>query len=234
MGPNNPGIREDGLRELREIRLRRGLSQADLSAMTGVAEFTISEIESGKRDHPRPSTLRKLAQALEVEVADLYGDPDSPLAAALPLQEKLFNGGAKERGAFIERCRRHVAARVAHYDNRLAGAKNGGLFAGYKGAKALQDDAFEEFSQLRDSQNAELAERWLEDPEVPEAVKEELGFALVEAQKPFIRVVGRISDRVNELAETQAEKYEAEQEKERQREEMREATRRIERERRTA
>jgi transcriptional regulator with XRE-family HTH domain len=222
------------LREVREIRLRRGLSQADLSAMTGVAEFTISGIESGKRANPRPSTLRKLAQALEVEVADLYGDPENPLAEALPLQDRLFNGGAKERGAFIERCRRHVAARVAHYENRLAVAKNGGLYAGYKGAKDLQDDAYEEFSQLRDSQNDELIERWLDDPEVPEDVKEDLGFALVEAQKPFVRIVGRIGDRVSELAETQAEKDEAEQEKERRREEMREATRRIERERRTA
>ena len=222
------------MREVREIRLRRGLSQADLSAMTGVAEFTISGIESGKRANPRPSTLRKLAQALEVEVADLYGDPENPLAEALPLQDRLFNGGAKERGAFIERCRRHVAARVAHYENRLAVAKNGGLYAGYKGAKDLQDDAYEEFSQLRDSQNDELIERWLDDPEVPEDVKEDLGFALVEAQKPFVRIVGRIGDRVSELAETQAEKDEAEQEKERRREEMREATRRIERERRTA
>jgi len=202
--------------------------------MTGVAEFTISGIESGKRANPRPSTLRKLAQALEVEVADLYGDPENPLAEALPLQDRLFNGGAKERGAFIERCRRHVAARVAHYENRLAVAKNGGLYAGYKGAKDLQDDAYEEFSQLRDSQNDELIERWLDDPEVPEDVKEDLGFALVEAQKPFVRIVGRIGDRVSELAETQAEKDEAEQEKERRREEMREATRRIERERRTA
>src|SRR5215212_6359143 len=75
---NNPDIREDGLRELREIRLGRGLSQADLSTMTGVAEFTISEIEAGKRANPRPSTLRKLAQALEVEVAELYGDPTYP------------------------------------------------------------------------------------------------------------------------------------------------------------
>jgi transcriptional regulator with XRE-family HTH domain len=89
------------LRELREIRLRRGLSQADLSAMTGVAEFTISEIESGKRANPRPSTLRKLAQGLGVEVTDLYGELDSPLGVAPSSQEKLFNNGVleEERGA---------------------------------------------------------------------------------------------------------------------------------------
>src|SRR5215210_5621545 len=205
MAPNNPGIREDGLRELREIRLRRGLSQADLSAMTGVAEFTISEIESGKRANPRPSTLRKLAQALKVEVADLYGGPESPLAEAPPSQDRLFNGGSKERGAFTERCKRYVAARVAHYENRLAVAENGGFFA----VRALRDDAFEEFSQFLDLTNGELLERWLDDPEVPGAVKEELGFELTEAQKPFMQVVGRIGDREIELA-PQDEKDEAE------------------------
>jgi transcriptional regulator with XRE-family HTH domain len=86
------------LRELREIRLRRGLSQADLSAMTGVAEFTISEIESGKRANPRPSTLRKLAQGLGVEVTDLYGELDSPLGVAPPSStQPPLNGFEEER-----------------------------------------------------------------------------------------------------------------------------------------
>lgn len=91
-----PNLGEGGLRELREIRLRRGLSQADLSAMTGVAEFTISEIESGKRTNPRPSTLRKLAQALEVEVADLYGSSERPLGEAPPSQQLTLNGELEE------------------------------------------------------------------------------------------------------------------------------------------
>jgi transcriptional regulator with XRE-family HTH domain len=72
--------REEGLKELREIRRRRGLSQADLSAMSGVAEFTISEIEAGKRG-ARPSTLRKLAGALEVPVEALTVPPPSGLEA---------------------------------------------------------------------------------------------------------------------------------------------------------
>jgi hypothetical protein len=156
-----------------------------------------------------------------------------PGKASAPLsQRSLFNG--EERRAFIERCERYVEARVAHYESRLAVAQSGGLFASKEGAQALQDDAFEEFSRLLDFQNGELVERWLDDPEVPEAVKEELGFDLTEVQKPFIQVVGRIGDRVKELAETQAEQEEAEQEKERQLEEMREATRHIEATRRTA
>jgi transcriptional regulator with XRE-family HTH domain len=115
MAPNDPDIREDGLRELREIRLRRGLSQADLSAMTGVAEFTISEIESGKRVNPRPSTLRKLAQGLGVEVTNLYGELDSPLGVAPSSQEKLFNTGVleEERGAqHLEVWKSYLSRRV--------------------------------------------------------------------------------------------------------------------------
>ena len=190
---------------LRRIRTMRGMNQVDLAEASGVAQNTISEIELGKRE-ARPGTLKKLAEALGVEIVDLLGgETERPLAEALSLQDRLFNGGAKERGAFIERCRRHVAARVAHYENRLAVAKSGGRFAGYEGAKDLQDDAYEEFSHLVESQNGELIERWLDDPEVPEAVKEDLGFALVEAQRPFIRVVGRIGDRAKELAETPAQ-----------------------------
>jgi transcriptional regulator with XRE-family HTH domain len=83
------------LRALRDIRLRRGLSQADLSKRTGVAEYTISEVEAGKRT-PRPSTLRKLAQGLDVEVADLYGEPEYPLGQAPPSPQQSFNGLLEE------------------------------------------------------------------------------------------------------------------------------------------
>jgi excisionase family DNA binding protein len=129
-------------------------------------------------------------------------------ASAPPSQRSLFNG--EERRTFIERCERYVAARVAHYENRLAEAKRGDLFEGYKGAKTLQDEAFEEFSQFLGLTNGEAVERWLEDPTIPEAVKEELGFELAEAQRPFSQVVGRIGDRVIELADTPAQKEEAE------------------------
>jgi len=140
-------------------------------------------------------------------------------ASASPSQRSLFNG--EERRAFIERWERYVAARVAHYDNRLAVVKRGGLFPGFGGAKTLQDDAFAEFSQFCTVTNGEAAERWLENPKVPEAVKEELGFDLVEVQKLFLQVVGRIGDAVKELAETEPEKEEAEQRDEQFRERTR-------------
>ena len=98
------------MRALRDIRLRRGFSQADLSAATGVAEYTISEIEAGKRT-ARPSTLRKLAQGLDVEVADLYGEPTYPLAEAPPARQPSLND-ALEEGRRIRPWITYVSRRV--------------------------------------------------------------------------------------------------------------------------
>jgi len=61
--------------ELEHIRRLRGLSQRDLAEKAGVSPATVYELEVGKRPTPRPSTLRKLAEALEVEIADLFGEP---------------------------------------------------------------------------------------------------------------------------------------------------------------
>jgi transcriptional regulator with XRE-family HTH domain len=56
-----------GLRELRQERL---LSQEELGKMAGVSKTTILNIESGKI-RPYPQTLRKLAEALQVEPSAL-------------------------------------------------------------------------------------------------------------------------------------------------------------------
>jgi transcriptional regulator with XRE-family HTH domain len=66
---------------VKEIRRRKGWSQKDLAEESGVGQDTISGIESGRHE-PRPSTLRKLADALDVEVADFFREPAVPLVEA--------------------------------------------------------------------------------------------------------------------------------------------------------
>ena len=56
--------------KLKSLRKRLALSQQDLEARTGVAQHTISALEAGKRG-ARPSTVRKLAEALDVEPKEL-------------------------------------------------------------------------------------------------------------------------------------------------------------------
>jgi transcriptional regulator with XRE-family HTH domain len=60
----------DGVK-LREARLDRGYSQEDLHQLTGVSRDTISRLETGDRPNPHPRTLRTLASALGVSVADI-------------------------------------------------------------------------------------------------------------------------------------------------------------------
>lgn len=56
--------------KLRRLRKERALSQQDLERISGVAQHTISALEAAKRG-ARPSTIRKLAEALEVEPREI-------------------------------------------------------------------------------------------------------------------------------------------------------------------
>jgi transcriptional regulator with XRE-family HTH domain len=56
--------------KLRRLRVERALSQQDLEQMTGIAQSTISNLELGNRP-ARLSTIRKLAEALNVEPKEL-------------------------------------------------------------------------------------------------------------------------------------------------------------------
>lgn len=74
---------------IKNIREGRGWSQRDLAEVSSVHFNSVSGIESGKHK-PRPSTLRKLAEALGVEVEDLTGAPKGePLFPERHQEERL-------------------------------------------------------------------------------------------------------------------------------------------------
>ena len=62
---------------LRELREERGFSQYSLAQESGVGRSTIAALETGERG-AHPSTMRALARALDIQVADLYRNPISP------------------------------------------------------------------------------------------------------------------------------------------------------------
>jgi transcriptional regulator with XRE-family HTH domain len=59
---------------LRELRRRRGVTLADLSATTGISESTLSRLESGAR-RPNLELLLPLARAYGVPLDELVGAP---------------------------------------------------------------------------------------------------------------------------------------------------------------
>ncbi len=69
---------------VKELRRRRGWNQRDLAKASGVGQDTISSMESGRHE-PRPSTLRKIAGALGVEIEELFEEITNPGKAPRPL-----------------------------------------------------------------------------------------------------------------------------------------------------
>jgi transcriptional regulator with XRE-family HTH domain len=55
---------------LRQIRERQGISQRALAKAAGITQMALYELEAGRTD-PRLSTLRALAKALNVTVAEI-------------------------------------------------------------------------------------------------------------------------------------------------------------------
>ncbi len=87
---------------LAELRERRALTLRELSEMSGVAADTINQIELGHRK-ARPSTLRKLAKALDVDVREFFEEPvplgEAPPVGAVPnsLEDLLKSRGVRTR-----------------------------------------------------------------------------------------------------------------------------------------
>src|SRR5215211_869134 len=71
---------------LRRLRTERGLSQARLAARAELDPSTVNQIERGARE-ASPATLRKLADTLNVSIADLLEDPSPKAQAPLPLDD---------------------------------------------------------------------------------------------------------------------------------------------------
>ena len=59
--------------KLKNLRLRRAMSQRKLADEAGMSQRAIVDLETDRRE-PRPSTLGKIAEALGVEPSELLED----------------------------------------------------------------------------------------------------------------------------------------------------------------
>lgn len=67
-------VKESTGDKVRRIREDLSLSQRELAKLAGVSPATILKIEQGGVERPHPSTVRKLAAALDVAPRDLRAD----------------------------------------------------------------------------------------------------------------------------------------------------------------
>lgn len=82
---------------LRRIRLKKGLTLAQTTELTGISTAYLSDMERGKRGSPTAQTLTKLADAFDVSVDEILGR----------------NSGTPRVPAWIERVSPEWQARLA-------------------------------------------------------------------------------------------------------------------------
>lgn len=217
---------------LREFRRRRGWSQKDLANESGVGQDTISSIETGTHE-PRPSTLRKLAEALDVEVADFFREPALPKAEApktglvdwlranpIPLEElseqdrreiERVLAGERPRAYFVEEpVYGEAIASAAEEWLRTVSNPDTEQPMAYGITKAAQD--LEDFITVR-----------LGEPGWWEGLSDEERRSITRVSK----LLGNIVDQYIARTEAQSEQLAADQETKRRRDEVRERTRQL-------
>jgi transcriptional regulator with XRE-family HTH domain len=64
--------------QIRRLREGKGWNQAELAVYAGIGPSGVSQIETGKRN-PSAATLQKIAEALGVEISDLFPNVEAPL-----------------------------------------------------------------------------------------------------------------------------------------------------------
>jgi transcriptional regulator with XRE-family HTH domain len=67
---------------MKEFRLQRNLSQEYIAFNAGISQSHVSKLENNQL-HPTLPVLRKIAQALEVELLELVYDTDEELEKAM-------------------------------------------------------------------------------------------------------------------------------------------------------
>ena len=72
---------------LKFLRESRGLSQKELSNAAGISQATVAQLETGRKD-PSVQTLRKLANALDVDIATLFAAGNVHVFDLLRLRRK--------------------------------------------------------------------------------------------------------------------------------------------------
>lgn len=62
---------------IRELRVRKGMTQNDLADKAGITRTTLWRLESGKGKVAMTKTLEKIANVLEVDITELFSDPNA-------------------------------------------------------------------------------------------------------------------------------------------------------------
>ncbi|MCR6484043.1 helix-turn-helix domain-containing protein [Amycolatopsis sp. OK19-0408] len=112
---------------LRDLRTQRKLSVRGLAARAGIDSGTVTRLEQGGIHAPSPGTLKQLASALDVPLADLFTMAEYVTADDLPdltpyLHTKFSHLPVETRAAMAQYCYEQTSL----YENRQS--QKGGTY----------------------------------------------------------------------------------------------------------
>jgi transcriptional regulator with XRE-family HTH domain len=172
------------VQELRIARTKAGMTLMELEAASGVGASTISKIERGVTQ-PQAITLHKLADALGVEVTELYPKGRAPSPEPAPL-----NGPKDERRIFIDydTCRAALEDFCDHWQPALSG-KRRLEYQGFQDFKASAASLSRLTRELMGAEMTELGQPYDEEGDpVFYTERSEFGPAIVRFQDIAIRM----------------------------------------------
>lgn len=96
--------------QIRRLRDAKGWNQAELAVYAGIGPSGVSQIETGKRN-PSAATLQKIAEALGVEISDLFPNVEAPLWSDKVSRAGAFNfrEAREELEKYCQRWERRLA-----------------------------------------------------------------------------------------------------------------------------
>jgi transcriptional regulator with XRE-family HTH domain len=103
---------------IRQARKAKGLTSHDLAERIGLAQSNIVRIEQGHIAEPKPSILGRLAEVLDLDMADVYeaaGYPQSDgLPSFTPYLRSRFKDLPPEARAELEQSFSHIAEKYGY------------------------------------------------------------------------------------------------------------------------
>ncbi len=118
---------------IRSAREAKGLSLRTLESKTGVARTWLVYVEAGRSLEPSPDRLARVAEALEIDPADIDGVSGGYLARSLPTVRTYFRSKGKATQAELDELEHVIAEvqakhrrRASDEDPRMGSAANGG------------------------------------------------------------------------------------------------------------
>lgn len=111
---------------LRQARDAKGLSAKQLGELTNMNDATIVRIENGSFAAPAADKLARLAEALDLSLADVYGMADYAVPSDLPSFTPYMRSKYKEMpDEAVEQIERYAQKLAKKHGINLAGPTNG-------------------------------------------------------------------------------------------------------------